>query len=833
MSSRKRITFSDRIEASDWLINNANYKRNFLEKLNDNEVIDLYIEVKDRTERRKDRADKKKQIKSKSKPMVQTFEDRFEATDWLVENTKFRREFLEKLTDNDVMKMYNGMMDKNAKKKANKLFKKFTDIVNNMSEDDVQGFFEGNMPERIEREMSDSISKIMRPKKGRKLSVIKEEIMEEEEEEEEYEVEEKVEKEEKEEEEEEEVDIQPSPEIRVRKTAVMDDMINRIEKRNRQRKLDDAVKRFEKDVLKGEKPFIRHLRDIQRGEAEIKGTMDDMLDTIERRDEENKAFLNDLFKPVGWPEVNYSDPRIDPELIRTESEERDRIREEESEDERYTMSLLNKAIYRNNPQAILDATGRGDDFEIIKEEPNYMIVEETRDYDKRLIVVVKGTDLKDIKGQRKEDLLQDVGIFLNNEDMVSRTKEINKIVKELDSYEDEVIITGHSLGGYIANKVSLDNNIDAIVFNMGSSPIKKTEREDNPRLIHYTTNVGTNIDPVSMTASRIDKYDTRQVQPKQDIGSGLLKYHTIDHFLKTEDLDEIKNLDSNKIDMSSVDKPTKETLKSFFDIPAIAMERQDSEGSSVATTALASTVDLGRDRDPLADNSIRRVNANSAFIPNPLVPSRNEAVVEGLINNNREMRNDPDPSIISDQSILEQDRVLEGPVERMPYAEAENPLIRGHEMSIAGNNMSSMDQNYFLQIGDEVRRGQLRILGVEDDDEDEYKVNEGVDEEGEGYDPDDDAPFEGGASNGDALSSQIRSMNFNRKGQRLNPRTSKDWRRIMRQKAQFDDLLKAQSVRNEAEIPVILQTRSRAGNNVNLIRRSNQTMTLAMGQMLP
>ncbi|MHA2358268.1 MAG: YqiA/YcfP family alpha/beta fold hydrolase, partial [Candidatus Heimdallarchaeaceae archaeon] len=652
----------------------------------------------------------------------------------------------------------------------------------------------------------------------------------------------------------------------------------------------------------------------------------------------------DLFKPLI--------PDLEVKVAPLSAEEMKEI-DSESEQQQYKYALLNKAIYSNNPKKVLDSSEYGKDVEIIKERTNYMVVQMPDFGRNRAVIVVKGTDISNVKGQRQADLLQDVGILLNDEQMVTRTKEIDKIVKKLlDSKIDptDIIVTGHSLGGYIANKVSKDNDISGVVFNMGSSPIgrirKNIGRLENENLTHYTTNVGANVDFVSATSARFDKFNTVQVEPNQDIGSGLIKYHTIDHFLKGEDLDKIKNLDNNKIEEMEQSEELKELVSQYKNVlkdiesrkegkkgrysrtnlaylnrlneekrqlkeaidqkvlggdqeglTAVGMTEKESE--PVSKTALEEVVVIKSPdeipslpkgtrfkypnsnkiytqnfveavvvnshpealslpqgtkyklpnsggiytqqfdprildrlfaeqqqqapRDRLADNSILGVNQNNSNL------SRIEVQEENV-----PLRDDPAPEIIDNRPILVQDEVLEGEEEKMPYGEAENVMVRASEMGIASNNMSSMEQNYFLRQAGDVRRAQLREFGGEDE-EQEFK-DEGVDEEDDydvGVDDDEDIPFEGGMSNREAREAQLRSLRFNSRGMRLDPRTSKDWRKVMRNKARFDDLLKAQSVRNQAEIPVRLQSRTTASNNVNLIRRSNQTMSIAMGQLLP
>ena len=97
-----------------------------------------------------------------------------------------------------------------------------------------------------------------------------------------------------------------------------------------------------------------------------------------------------------------------------------------------------------------------------------------------------------------------------------------------------VIITAHSLGSYIGEQIANDKGVEAELFNIGSSPLRQNKIRINPKITHYTTNKGSVIDPVSMTSARLDFYNRVQVDAKEDVGSGILKYHTIEHFTEQE-----------------------------------------------------------------------------------------------------------------------------------------------------------------------------------------------------------------------------------------------------------------------------------------------------------
>jgi len=231
-------------------------------------------------------------------------------------------------------------------------------------------------------------------------------------------------------------------------------------------------------------------------------------------------------------------------------------------DKQYNFALLNKAIYDPNPQSVLDKVERGRKYTILEESVNEMVVKNNKNG--KIILVMKGTDISNLKGMKQADLIQDIGILLNNKDMVTRTKEMeNKTEDLIRKYGiNNVIITGHSLSGYIASEISGDLGVKAIAFNIGSSPFNRNRFnrvKGNNTTTHYTTNVGSNFDPVSLTSARVDNYNRVQVEPNQEIGSGILKYHTISHFLEKSELEKIKNknVDNNKMDKSSFENKKK------------------------------------------------------------------------------------------------------------------------------------------------------------------------------------------------------------------------------------------------------------------------------------
>jgi len=250
----------------------------------------------------------------------------------------------------------------------------------------------------------------------------------------------------------------------------------------------------------------------------------------------------------------------------------------------------------------------------------------------------------------------------------------------------------------------------------------------------------------------------------------------------------------------------------------------------------------------LNDNFIRAVNSRSAFQQNPMAPVRPQfrdfSVREDIEEQNRNMRNDPDPLVNPPQPILEQVEILERNPEEMPHAQPhryENPAVMNNPR-LADSNYSSMAQNVMY---DELTRGrrQLRreLLGDEegkyddvfheledDDDDDEIDPNRDV------YDdrsllPDD-------LSDRERVEQMKELLTYSNAGTYTgNYGVGRDFLRAAMVNNTYirPDVNTADRLRKEGNLSYREPDRTYSNNAVNLVRQSNRSMAINVSQLLP
>jgi hypothetical protein len=255
------------------------------------------------------------------------------------------------------------------------------------------------------------------------------------------------------------------------------------------------------------------------------------------------------------------------------------------------------------------------------------------------------------------------------------------------------------------------------------------------------------------------------------------------------------------------------------------------------------------DDDRFSDNFFRGVNSYGSFIPNPIVPERRRfkdfSIRKDIEEQNRNMRNDPDMLVEPPQNILEQNRILEGPDDVMPEAEVEpqNPARVNYEMSVASNNMNSMEQNVLDRNARNVRIAQRRILGEEDPD-DEFGENlevEMKEELEEKYDPnllvrEDETREQSFLNNKARLDKQIEELSLASQSKRNQTRGKQaHYQREAMARLKATDKMSQMNLDalRQKEIQWKRPTRTQAGNSVGLVRQSNRSMALRAHELLP
>ena len=241
-------------------------------------------------------------------------------------------------------------------------------------------------------------------------------------------------------------------------------------------------------------------------------------------------------------------------------------------------------------------------------------------------------------------------------------------------------------------------------------------------------------------------------------------------------------------------------------------------------------------------NMIVSANARSAFQPNPLVPVRQqfEPARNEVLEDNENMRNDPNPEVIPEQDILEQVRILEGPEGQMPHGEPHrlpNPVVV-NDPRLAQNNMGAMEQNVMMNRNMMDRREMRRqmfgegeegkyddVFGAmpEDDDFPDLDQNEDI------YNED----FEG-ISNRERIDEMKKIMSYQQAGRwNGNMGVGRDYARSAMIRGAEANITNVNDMRGKPLYPYKIPNRTYAGNSVNLIRNSNRSMLLQSGQLLP
>lgn len=187
-------------------------------------------------------------------------------------------------------------------------------------------------------------------------------------------------------------------------------------------------------------------------------------------------------------------------------------------------AILASAAYARNDNAqalekITTGSGgrfKGSDYEILEGDKDYKVFMKIETGE--VVVACRGTNGVD-------DIIPDVLIMGGGLSFSARARKIVKVVHNYKRNYEYVSVTGHSLGGKLAANASVSEDVFAVTFNQGSSPIdyfsqkigKKTMGYHYDNILHFTNCM----DGLSTSACLIDnehtiKIDTSSYNPVEN-----------------------------------------------------------------------------------------------------------------------------------------------------------------------------------------------------------------------------------------------------------------------------------------------------------------------------
>ena len=172
-------------------------------------------------------------------------------------------------------------------------------------------------------------------------------------------------------------------------------------------------------------------------------------------------------------------------------------------------------------------------FKIIDEYSNDNILSVTNGH--LVVIAFRGTELNKGVIRSTLDLYNDYGILTGENERVFRLQEARPIVQAvLGQYgKNNVVLTGHSLGGYVGVNLCEEFGLSGVLFNIGSSPKDKkifrgVQKRDD--IVHITTNNLKKFPPIIDVLSVSSLFIYQYKYYIQKVRAGMSK-HTIDNFI--------------------------------------------------------------------------------------------------------------------------------------------------------------------------------------------------------------------------------------------------------------------------------------------------------------